>query len=374
METKDQCPLDFLKNQLYARQEQGNLRSLRSGAGLVDFVSNDYLSLSQNGELRERIAAEAASMRLANGGTGSRLLSGNYPLFEEVEDELKSVFEAEAALLFNSGYAANQALVSAVAGKGDTILYDQLAHVCLKEGAWLSRAATVAFRHNDLEDLEARLQRASGRCFVLTETVFSMDGDVAPLLAIIELCEQYGAYLIVDEAHSTGCYGAAGAGMLVAEGLADRVFARVYTFGKGMGVHGACVAGSQVLKDYLVNFGRLFIYTTSLPPHSVLSIREAFRFLRANENLQQELNDRIAAFQKLWPAFISDTAIQPIIIGSNERARSISSQLQEAGFDVRPVLSPTVQRGTERLRISLHTHNTKQELEALTSLLLKLVG
>lgn len=372
--TSNQHRLAFLEEQLAARREQGNLRRLVPPSGLVDFVSNDYLSLAQNQQLATQIAQQFAHSAYPNGGTGSRLLSGNHPVFEEVEQELAELFVAESALLFNSGYAANQALVSAVAGKGDTILYDQLSHVCLKEGAWLSRAATVAFRHNDLNDLEARLKRATGRCFVLTETVFSMDGDIAPLPEIIEVCEQYGACLIVDEAHSTGCYGAGGAGMLVAEGLADRVFARVYTFGKGMGVHGACVAGSQVLKDFLVNFGRPFIYTTSLPPHSVLSIQQAFRYLKANESLQKELKTRIDQFKRLWPATLSDTAIQPVIIGSNERARGISSELQAAGFDVRPVLSPTVQRGTERLRISLHTHNTKEELEALTSLLSKLVG
>lgn len=362
--------LDFLKDKLDERVQKGNMRSLADKSHLVDFVSNDYLGLSRSEGLAEKIAHRIViSGGMANGGTGSRLLSGNHPHYVIAEQYLSEVFRAESVLIFNSGYAANQALVSAVAEKGDTILYDQLAHVCLKEGAWLSRGETVAFLHNDLADLESKIKRASGRVFVLTETIFSMDGDVAPLREMAKLCEKYEAYLIVDEAHSTGVMGKTGAGLLVQEGLEDMVFARVYTFGKGMGVHGACVAGARVLTDFLVNFGRPFIYTTSLPPHSVVSIEESFRFLAANEHLQNNLQKKVQLFRKHWPDSLSHTAIQPIMIGSNERARAISRNLQEHGLDVRPILSPTVQRGTERLRVSLHVHNTDQEVEQLAMLL-----
>ncbi|MEQ8471214.1 MAG: 8-amino-7-oxononanoate synthase [Marinoscillum sp.] len=357
--------LDFLLDKLDERKKRGNLRQLKPTSNLIDFVSNDYLGLSQNEALSHRIKTRLHSESIPNGGTGSRLLSGNHGWYHEAEEMLTKVLKSESVLLFNSGYAANQALVSAVADKGDTILYDLLSHVCLKEGAWLSRADSIAYRHNDLEDLESRLKRVRGRCFVLTESVFSMDGDIAPLEDIINLCEQYGAYLIVDEAHSTGALGEGGGGMLVEERLQDRVFARVYTFGKAMGVHGACVAGSQILTEYLINFGRPFIYTTSLPPHSVISITESFKFLGEHMSLQDELKSKISLFQSNWASAKSNTAIQPVMIGNNEKARKISSDLQLVGYDVRPILSPTVGAGTERLRISLHVHNDDQQILSL---------
>ncbi|MFT6865349.1 MAG: 8-amino-7-oxononanoate synthase [Cyclobacteriaceae bacterium] len=365
----------FLKNKIEERQLGGNLRHLPSATGLIDFVSNDYLGLSQNQSLAQQIAERINSEGfISNGGTGSRLLSGNHKYYELLENYLKTIFCAEAVLIFNSGYAANQALVSAVAEKGDTIIYDQLSHVCLKEGAWLSSAQTVAFRHNDLDDLKMKIQQAQGRVFVVTETIFSMDGDVAPLQDIVGICEEKGAYLIIDEAHSTGAMGQFGAGMLVHQQLEKHVFARVYTFGKAMGVHGACVAGSQVLKDFLVNFGRPFIYTTSLPPHSVIAIEESFKYLTENIHLQEKLEYKIQLFRDSFPESISNTAIQPVLIGSNEKAREVSSQLQREGFDVRPILSPTVQRGTERLRISLHVHNFDDEIRNLSSRLIDILA
>ncbi len=357
--------LDFLEEKLNARRENGNIRSLQSQSDRYDFVSNDYLGLSNSAGLASAIKTSFEKASYPNGGTGSRLLSGNHECYDRAETYLSGIFKAESTLIFNSGYAANQALVSSVADKGDTILYDQLAHVCLKEGAWLSKAVTVSFLHNDLEDLESKLGRAKGRVFVLTETVFSMDGDIAPIEEILVLCEKYDAYLIVDEAHSTGVFGEAGSGYLVDKNLHERVFARVYTFGKAMGVHGACVAGAKMLTEYLVNFGRPFIYTTSLPPHSVVSIVESFRWLTTHQSLQQELEQKISLFRSHWNKALSNTAIQPILIGSNEQARKISSQLQMDGFDVRPILSPTVQRGTERLRISLHTDNADEVIIAL---------
>lgn len=361
--------LDYLKEKLDERLNNGNLRKLLPASNLIDFVSNDYLGLAGNRELFEVIHERSAREGHFNGGTGSRLLSGNFSLYEEAEAFLAGIFRSEAALIFNSGYAANQALVSSVADKGDTIIYDQLAHVCLKEGAWLSKATTTSFEHNSLASLEAKLSRAEGRKFVLTESIFSMDGDVAPLKEIVALCEQYEAYLIVDEAHSTGVCGKEGSGMLVDMDLHDRVFARVYTFGKAMGVHGACVAGSKVLKEYLINFGRPFIYTTSLPPHSVISIMEGFSFLVKNIKLQADLQRRIDFFRSGWQQSISHTAIQPVLVGSGEKARSLSEKLQKNGYDVRPILSPTVKRGTERLRISLHVHNTEEEIQGLLKVL-----
>ena len=359
----------FLKEKLDERKEKGLLRTLQEESELVDFLSNDYLGLARSEELAHRIESRIKSLGfLGNGGTGSRLLSGNHSAYTHLETFLAKLFETEATLVFNSGYAANQALVSSVAGKGDTILYDQLSHVCLKEGAWLSKAKSYAFQHNDLADLESKLTRAEGIVFVITESVFSMDGDEAPMADIIAVCKKHGAYLIVDEAHSTGTFGEAGNGWLLEKGLAQDVFARVYTFGKGMGVHGACVTGTKVLIDYLINFGRTFIYTTSLPPHSVVSIEEAFRYLGDHMELQSQLNNRIQLF-KSFVDTPSYSAIQPILIPGNKAVRKVAADLQTAGFNVRPIVAPTVKEGTERLRICLHTFNDEEEIKGLTELI-----
>ncbi len=360
---------DFLRKKLDERQNSGNLRQLPRQTSLIDFVSNDYLGLACNEELAQNIRMRENEDFPKIGSTGSRLLSGNHGYYAQTEDYLKDIFEVDSVLIFNSGYHANQALISSVAEKGDTIIYDQLAHVCLKEGAWLSKADTIAFRHNDLNDLEQKLGQAKGRKFVVTETVFSMDGDIAPLPELTALCKQYDGYLIVDEAHSTGSYGKSGSGLLHELNLTSGVFARVFTFGKAIGAHGACVAGSQTLIDYLINFARPFIYTTALPPSSLIAIAESFKYLTSHMELQQELQHRIDRFRKHFPDSLSETAIQPIVIGSNQKAREASKQLSEYGFDVRPILSPTVQRGSERLRISLHAFNTSDQIDQLTSAL-----
>lgn len=357
--------LVFLKEALDRRTQNHSLRKLVDGGELKDFSSNDYLGLANNQLLKQRVHERLSKDRPAIGGTGSRLISGNHGYYTETEKQLSGVFRSESALVFSSGYAANQALVSSVAGRGDTILYDQLAHVCIKEGAWLSKANSFSFKHNDLEDLERRLRQAEGRCFVAVESVYSMDGDLAPLVDLVSVCENYGAYLIVDEAHSVGVYGEGGGGLLVAQGLEHRVFARVYTFGKAMGVHGACVAGSELLIDFLINYGRAFIYTTSLPPHSLISIQESFTFLKDYQSLQADLQEKIYLFTRNCALTVSTTAIQPIMIGGNQAARLAARKLQEAGLDIRPILAPTVPKGTERLRISLHVHNGDEDIAAL---------
>ncbi len=361
-----------LRQKLEERKAAGNIRMLSTRPSMVDFVSNDYLGLARNTELFERINQRISKEKLlTNGSGGSRLLAGNHSLTEQLERRLAAIFNSEAALVFNSGYNANLALISSVADKGDTIIYDQLAHICLKEGAWLSKATSFKFMHNDCKDLEDKLKLATGNIFIITESVFSMDGDFTPIEEIIHLSKKYGANIIVDEAHSTGCYGSIGNGWLCEKELEDEIFARVYTFGKGIGVHGACVAGSQTLIDFLINFGRPFIYTTALPLQSILAIDEAFLFIEKHRELPQELNVRIALYKRLvkdsfnYPT--SDSAIQPVIISGNEKVISVAKQLNEYGFDVRPILSPTVKSGEERLRISLHAFNTDEEITQLVN-------
>lgn len=368
---------DSLSMALEKRKSKESLRKLVDLHQLIDFSSNDYLGLSRNKDLIKRIEHRMEMEgHLPLGATGSRLISGNNKYFEQLEERLAGIFKSEASILYNSGYAANQGVLSAVAQKGDTILYDALAHVCIKEGAWLSKAQSYSFRHNDLEDLREKLNRAEGTIYVATETIFSMDGDIAPLEELISLCEEFGAYLIVDEAHSTGSYGPEGAGILVDRGLEQRVFARVYTFGKAMGLHGAVVAGARMLKDYLVNFSRSFIYTTSLPPYSLISIDEAFHFLTDHIELQKDLQDRIKLFTSSLSesAWLQDqTAIQPVMVPGNQKCRNLAGHLQKEGFDVRPILAPTVREGTERLRVSLHVHNSNDQIERLARLLNQLI-
>ncbi|MEM8893050.1 MAG: 8-amino-7-oxononanoate synthase [Bacteroidota bacterium] len=374
------------EGRILEREIAGNLRSLQTRNLPYDFVSNDYLGLARSEELFNRIQYrhQRVSAVNKNGSSGSRLLSGNSSLAEKVENDLAAHFNAERALLFNSGYNANLAIVSSIAGQGDTILYDQLSHVCLKEGAWMSKAESRPFRHNDVKDLEIKLKQVAnqGEVFVVIESVYSMDGDIAPVEQIHDVCRYYGANLIVDEAHSTGVMGKHGNGYLNEIGYSDKVFARVHTFGKAMGVHGACVCGSETLIKYLVNFARPFVYTTAMPIHSVISIEQAFEYLFDYPELNDQLLKKIDLFRKEidqcqfggeaeYPSSV--TCIQPLIISGNERIKEMAADLQNDGFDVRPILAPTVKQGAERLRISLHTHNTDEEIRDLVQKLKSLI-
>ncbi len=367
----------FLKSKLKKRLDENTLRRLRNLPALIDFTSNDYLGLGRSEDLFELIKKKTESLPHQNGATGSRLLSGNNPYTEEVEKKLAGIFSSEAALIFNSGYAANQGVLSSIPQKGDTILYDDLAHACIRDGARLSLASRFPFLHNDLNDLEARLKKAQGNIFIAVESIYSMDGDLCPLKELIELAEKYDATIILDEAHSTGIMGNGGAGFAASQGLEKKIPIRIYTFGKAMGVHGACVLGSQNLIDYLINFARTFIFTTAMAPHSIASIDCSFQYLSKHIELQKELKDRIRIFdtesgkikiQKLS----SKTQIQGVIVPGNENIKKIAEQLQQDGFDVRPILSPTVAKGSERLRICLHTFNTTEEITQLVQHLSKL--
>ena len=363
-----------LREHLNKRELKGNLRSLNTASSMVDFFSNDYLGLARSQELWQLIRRNYDALKYkSNGATGSRLLSGNSAYCEQLESYLASIFKAEAVLLFNSGYSANQAVLSSVPQKGDTIIYDENIHACIKEGARLSFARRFSFKHNDAGDLKNKLDRAQGNIFVVIESIYSMDGDHGQLKEILETCKEYEASLIVDEAHSTGVLGENGNGLACNLGLEKEIFLRIYTFGKGMGVHGACVAGSKIVKDYLVNFARSFIYTTALPAHSLVSIRSAFDYLKDNEARQDELKKITKHFdlltgENLFPDsgihFLSNnSAIKILIVPGNEKAKQLALAIQAQGFDVRPILSPTVRAGEERIRVCLHAFNTIAEID-----------
>lgn len=357
------------------RSSDGNLRSLQVKEGLADFSSNDYLGLAGNVELAKMIDETSASLSRLNGATGSRLLTGNSSLAMELEGKLSTIFRAPAALLFNSGYAANMALLATIPQRGDTIVFDQAIHACIKEGARLSTARHYSFRHNDVRDLEKKLHLASGKVFVVVESLYSMEGDWAPIDHLLSVCQKYEASLIIDEAHTTGWYGPLGAGWICQRGLENGFMARVYTFGKAVGLHGACVVGDQLLIDYLVNFARPFIYTTALPQHSIISIGCAWDYIKKNPQHSTQLNKNISLYLKHMKGVPNlnllneGSPLQWLSMPGNLEAREFSSYLQSQGFDLRPILSPTVQTGRERLRICLHAFNTPEQIIRLTEVI-----
>lgn len=362
-----------LSRRLDARKEKGLLRRLPADTNLVDFTSNDYLGLSQSEELFHRVNEAVTHLRKKNGSSGSRLLSGNSAMAEQLEEKLAGIFRSRSTLVFNSGYSANLAVLSAIPQKSDTILYDELAHASIKDGARMSLARKYHFRHNDLRDLEKKIAASAGRIFVVVESLYSMDGDECPLEELVSLSEKYNFSIVLDEAHSTGVRGPGGSGICVEKSLHEKVDIRIYTFGKAMGTCGACVAGSPYLKEYLINFARPFIYTTAPSPHTVASIACAFDFLSSNRHLQQTLQQKINHFLQLAARFPNRTksasAIQTFLIPGNAAIREAARNVQQKGFDVRPILSPTVPEGTERLRLCLHAFNTDEEITSLSEAL-----
>jgi len=361
----------YLSGKLQKRKDEGNLRVLTTTHSPVDFFSNDYLGLATNGVIAKVIASYTIG-QLNTGSTGSRLLSGNTLAVESLEKEIAQFHNAGAALIFNSGYDANTGLINSITNRHTTILYDELCHASIIDGIRLSQAADkYKFRHNDIEELEQKLAKAQGQVIVVVESVYSMDGDIAPLKEITEITERYNAELIVDEAHATGVFGENGKGLVCMLGLKEKVFARVHTFGKALGCHGAAVVGSELLKQYLINFARPFIYTTALPPHTIYAIRAAYQYLASpdfsNNKLKELINfsrGKIKAFgDERWKD--SQSPIQAIIMGSNSKAKELAAALQKTGMQVNPILHPTVPLGMERLRICLHSFNTQEEIELL---------
>lgn len=332
---------------------------------LIDFCSNDYLGFSKkNWNIKNT----------KNGATGSRLISGHSTIFDIVEQQISTFHNSEAALIFNSGYDANLGLFSAIPQKGDTIIYDSLCHASIRDGLRLGLAKNFSFKHNDIVDLEKKIKNANGTIFVAIESIYSMDGDVAPLKEISKICTAHNAYLIVDEAHATGVFGENGIGLCQAEN--STTFARIHTFSKALGCHGAAIVGSQNLKDYLINFARSFIYTTAMPEHSILCIQKVYEHLNTSTSEQETLQQKTALFQQNFKnekLIYSTSAIQSIIIGGNEKTKEIAITLQQSGFDIRPILHPTVDEGSERIRICLHAFNTDEEIIALGKKLTELL-
>lgn len=373
-----------LQNKLKLREEQNALRQLPSSNALIDFASNDYIGFAKN----ETIFNQTHDFLLAknikvNGATGSRLLSGNHIVYEEAEAFIAQFHKVESSLIFNSGYDANVGFFSSIPQRNDVILYDELCHASIRDGIKMSHAKSFKFHHNDIEDLEKIINKQFENqnskpetIFIVTESVFSMDGDTPNMEQLILLSEKHGAYLIVDEAHALGVFGSNGEGVLQSLGLQDKVFASVITFGKGLGCHGAAVIGGESLKSYLVNFARSFVYTTGLSPHSVATILQSYKNLEKEKNAIEKLKSNIVFFNQekvrlgLKPIFVySKSAIQCAIIPGNEKVKNIANQLQQKGFDIKPIVSPTVPEGQERLRFCLHSYNSQNEISNVLELL-----
>lgn len=360
-----------MSKKLQDRTLSNSLRKLPSNKNNTDFCSNDYLGFSQSLKVKRSIHS---------GATGSRLISGNSEQFEILEATIAKFHNADAGLIFNSGYDANIGLFSCLLDKGDTLIYDQYIHASIRDGIRLSNARSFAFEHNNVKALERKLKQATGTILVAIESVYSMDGDLAALKDILEVCEKYNAELILDEAHATGVIGANGEGLAQSLNLESKIFARIHTFGKAMGCHGAIVLGSEKLKQYLVNFSRSFIYTTALAEHSLCAIENAYHKLKSSSESIGQLHLNINLFKalalkKLSAQLIpSSSPIQCILVPGNRAVKKIEHQLELKGFNIKAILHPTVEEGKERIRICIHSFNTEEEIKTCVKSLEELIS
>ena len=363
---------------LEQRKDQKRFRKLKNINNLIDFSSNDYLGFSRSAFIRQKVSFDYKNYQFQkSGATGSRLLNGNSALFEEMENFLAKTHHAEAALLFNSGFDANVGLLSTVIRPDDTVFYDEFVHASIHQGIKLSESNSIAYKHNNLNDLEDKLKTTKfDNAFIITESVFSMEGDMADLKSIVKLALEYKVELIVDEAHATGIYGKNGSGLCNEAGVEKQCFARIYTFGKAIGSHGAVVVGSNKLKEYLINYSKNFIYSTALETHTLLCVKHAYLYLQNNINQQLRLNNLICYFKEK-AALISDKftmlgkgPIFGIIISDTKTCLDVAEYLQLNNLDVRAILAPTVPLHTERLRVIIHSFNSTAEIDKLFSLLI----
>lgn len=362
-----------LTNKLKLREETNSLRSLKLPSNLVDFSSNDYLGFAKSQVIFDKTHQFLVDNNLKqNGATGSRLLSGNHSLYQTVEKQISEFHQSETALIFNSGYDANIGFFSSVPQRGDVILYDEFIHASIRDGVQLSNAKSYKFKHNDLEDLKYHIERSRDisskehEIYIVTESVFSMNGDSPDLEKLSEISKRNKAFLVVDEAHAIGVFNG---GLIQELNLQNDVFARIVTFGKALGCHGAAILGSNKLHQYLINFARSFIYTTGLSPHALATIKCIYDELVSSigvensKKLQENIYHFTSETKRLQLEFIeSKSAIHCCVISGNEKVKSIAQKLQEKGFDVKPILSPTVSVHEERLRLCLHAYNSTKEI------------
>ena len=375
-----------LTTKLSALTEQGLHRSLRvmesargpritcAGRELINFSSNDYLGLAYHPEVAQ--AMNEATVRWGVGSTASRLICGTTSEHAALEEELAAAKGTEAALVFSTGVAAATGTIPALVGKGDVIIMDKLAHACLIDGARASEATLRIFSHNDLEKLEshlgwAREKHPDAKVMIITESVFSMDGDLAPLRELVELKERFGAILFLDEAHAVGVRGQGVQGLAGQLGLNGRIEIQMGTLGKALGVSGGYIAGSRMLIDFLINRARSFIFSTAPPPAVAAACRAALRIVQSPEggSLKVRLWENIQLLASSLEIPIAPSAIIPLILGSEERAMAGATLLSDAGFFVPAIRYPTVPRQTARLRITLSAAHEPDQIRELAAAL-----
>ena len=370
--------LEMLRSDLRRLEDAGRRRALTHRSG-YDFASNDYLGLASSEPLRQAIA-EALGRRVPIGSGGSRLLRGNCAEHERLEQEAAHFFGAQAALFMGSGYGANVLIFATLPQRGDLVVYDELLHASALEGMRLGRAEQIPFPHNDVgaaADAVASWRRRGGRGspWIAAESLYSMDGDRAPLPDLMALAEREGGMLVIDEAHATGVFGPEGRGLAAElEGREDVVTLR--TCGKALGCEGALILGSEVIRDFLINRGRGFIFSTAPSPLIAAAVRQALRIIGQQPERRERLGTLVRhAGRRFERMGIEPTGspIQPIVIGDDARTMEIASALQRAGFDVRGIRPPTVAAGTSRLRISITVNVDEDTISDLASALQELI-
>jgi 8-amino-7-oxononanoate synthase len=356
---------------LHTLNERGLLRTLRSPSGL-DLSSNDYLALSNHPAVKASMIA--AVQRDGCGSTGSRLLGGHREAFDAVEQSFAAFKGTDRALYFSSGYLANLAVLTAFVEPGDVILSDRLNHASLRDGIRLSLAKRVVFPHNDATALARRIEdnSAKGQVFVVTESLFSMDGDRSPLAVYADICHKTGALLIVDEAHAVGIRGTSGSGLIEETGIGNNVLVSINSAGKALGVAGAFVAGPAWAIEHLAQQARPFLFSTAPPPAVADAIQTSLTIVTDEPERRAQLRHRAAFLrQQLREAGVAtpggDTPIIPVMIGGNHQAVAVANVLQHEGFDIRAIRPPTVPSGTARLRLSVHVDLAEVDLDRFAS-------
>jgi glycine C-acetyltransferase len=372
--------VDFIQDQLQSLRKASLYRRIRSVAGeqdailtvdgcqVLNFCSNNYLGLANHPALRK--AAKEAIDRYGCGSGASRLISGNMTLHEELESKIAELKGTEAALVFNSGFQANTGIIPVLVGEGDVILSDALNHASIIDGSRLARAKIVVYGHCDLDELEWGLKNSppDSRKLIVTESLFSMDGDEAPLADIVSLAEEHGAVVMVDEAHATGIYEPNGAGLVAKLGLGERVLVQMGTLGKALGGFGAYVAGSKALRELLINRCRSFIFTTSLPPAVMAMSIAAIDLIEKEPERRQALRNNCQLLRSgleslRYSLGTSQSHILPLMIGDATQCMKLSEDLLQRGVFAQGIRPPTVPPGTSRLRITLMATHTREHID-----------
>lgn len=378
-------PFSSLTKELETRTEQGLLRKRRTlstpqsphiivdGKPYLAFCSNDYLGLANHPELA--LALQQGARQWGVGAGAAHLVSGHFEPHHRLEQQLAAFVGKPAALLFSTGYMANLGVVQGLVGKGDTVFADKINHASLNDAMLLSRAETKRYRHGDMAQLAQFLEQTTkGRKLVITDAVFSMDGDIAPLREMLDLCERHDAWLYVDDAHGFGVLGEHGRGSLVLFGLAARRIIYMATLGKAAGVSGAFVAAEQVVIDSLINHAHSYVYTTATPPALSVALSQSLQLIEQGDALREHLQKLIGQLRKglsdlPWQLMPSETAIQPLLIGDNMEALRLSDALRERGIWVAAIRPPTVPQGTARLRITLSAAHSEADVAQLIAVL-----